>query len=139
MLNILAQGLRTREDWVLACKVPVIRCLCSAFALEKIAVQRKILKVLANGASIPEVAKDMVDKFSILLWIANINTAEDKYYRRELEDVYRNLSLSCSDDGEYRNVLFKFVADKHKWTYHRILTADTTEDMDCDDTNINEA
>jgi hypothetical protein len=128
ILNILLQGLRSRADWTIVCKVPIIRCLCCAFALEKIGPQRDILRVLANGAKIPQVAQEMVDKNSVLLWISNVNFT-DKYYRRELEDVYRNLSLNCPSGG-YRNRVFKFVSDKHKWAYSRDDNLDSDAKMD---------
>lgn len=92
--------------------------MCSLFLLEKIQTQRIILNILAKGAKIPEVAHDMIDRHGLLLWIANLKLDDKTYYRRELEDVYKNLSISYPQ-GEYRDSVFQFVSKKHGWTYVR--------------------
>lgn len=102
----------------MAKKVPTIKYMCCLFPLEKIQVQRTILKILSNGASIPEVAHDLVDRHGILIWIANIKLDDKTYYKRELEDIYKNLCLHCPF-GEFRESMFHYVARRHNWNCPR--------------------
>jgi len=106
------------EDWKIAQKLPTIKFLCCSFSLETIFFQRRILSILNEGASIPEVAVDMIDKHSILMWLGNLQV-KGKMYRREVMLVFSSLWKSFSQEknnleGSKLN-LFKYVAKKHDW------------------------
>lgn len=119
----------------MAKRVPTIKYMCCLFPLERIATQRTILKILAHGAAIPEVAHDLVDRHGILLWIANTRIDDRTYYRRELEDIYKNLSVACPR-GEYRDYAFQFVAKKHNWAYIREACGNNLTLVDTDETLV---
>lgn len=118
VFDILSHGMKTREDWQVAQRLPTIHSLCSSFLVETVPVQREILRILTMGARIPEVAQEMVDKHSLLIWIGNLPIISDKnkslLYRRELYNLFLALKDACVHN-ELRGMLFRFVATKHDW------------------------
>src|SRR5271156_5338733 len=87
LLSILYCGLRTAEDWKLIQKSPVIKFLCSSFQLEKVKTQRTIIAILTHGTAIPEVVDELIDKYSILLWLANVRTTNSSL-KEEIENFF---------------------------------------------------
>ncbi|CAL8092422.1 unnamed protein product [Orchesella dallaii] len=113
ILKVLSHGLKVREDWQVAQRNPTINSLCCSFLVEKVFVQRDIIKILRHGAEIPEVAQEMVDKHCLLIWIANVPTT-NQMYKRELGELFRTLRANCPPNDS-RNLMFRFVAKKHEW------------------------
>jgi hypothetical protein len=115
IMNVLASGLTSNEDWKIAQKLPTVKFLCSSFLLEQAKVKKSILQILSRGAAIPEMAQEMIEKHSLPLWIANLSL-NDPTLKVELEALYQNL-VTNSIPSTCKDNLFRFVALKHNWNY----------------------
>jgi len=78
------------SKYYLAHRNPTINSLCCSFLVEKVFVQRDIIKILRGGAMIPEVAQEMLEQHCLLIWIANVPT-NLHMYKRELNEFFRTL------------------------------------------------
>jgi len=114
ILNVLYQGLKTKEDWKIAQKLPTIKFLCSSFIFEKVKTQKSIVGILIHGARIAEIAEEMTDKYSIPLWLSNLSTTS-KSLKIDLEFFFQTLVSNCPET-EMRRKIFEFVGKKQKWS-----------------------
>ena len=135
ILNVLYQGLKTREDWKIVQKIPTIKYLCSSFIFEKVKTQRTIIGILLHGAKIPEIAEEMTDKYSIPLWLLNLKTTSNSL-KNDLELFFQTLYNHCPKN-DMRSKIFEFVRQKQNWSFTRELTVSKVEDDEEEDLVIN--
>lgn len=112
--------------------------------MEKVQTQRSIIAILTHGTKINEVVEEMIEKYSLLIWLANVKTT-NRSLKLELEDFFyklrvksdencariKNLSVSGSVNSDekvvprnnynnnsnlvLRSALFDYVATKQGW------------------------